>query len=464
MGLDSSSKVFSIFTALFQVLLAVLFAVCTNYQKYDENGNDPRLYYPFFQDIHVMIFVGFGFLMTFLKRYSYGAVGYNMFISALVLQWATLMGGWLETAFEGGEFEKISLDLTTMIGADFACGAVLITFGAVLGKVSRLQLTVIGILEIIFYCLNEKIIVKHLIITDAGGTILIHMFGAYFGLAVARVLYNGHTADSDKEGSVYHSDVFAMIGTIFLWMYWPSFNGGLLGPGPQQHRALINTYFSLAACCVVTFAVSPLVEKKNRIDMVHVQNATLAGGVAVGTCADLIIQPWGAIVIGMLAGLISTLGYAYVTPFLTSKLKIHDTCGVHNLHGMPAIFGAIAGVIASCLADSQTYGAELEAIWGARQSTTQQVTTTVGNTTTTSDVIVPGRSGNSQGGYQALAILVTLLIAIIGGLLTGIVVKFLDGPDSRQIYDDADYWIVDEGEEETEATGGLLMEEKTAEA
>lgn len=49
-------------------------------------------------------------------------------------------------------------------------------------------------------------------ITDVGGSIIIHMFGAYFGLAVARVLYNKHTEDNDKEGSVYHSDVFAMIG------------------------------------------------------------------------------------------------------------------------------------------------------------------------------------------------------------------------------------------------------------
>lgn len=46
---------------------------------------------------------------------------------------------------------------------------------------------------------------------------IIHAFGAYFGLAVARVLYrpglkNGH----EKEGSVYHSDLFAMIGKIQL--------------------------------------------------------------------------------------------------------------------------------------------------------------------------------------------------------------------------------------------------------
>lgn len=43
----------------------------------------------------------------------------------------------------------------------------------------------------------------------------IHAFGAYFGLAAARVLYrqglrNGH----ENDGSVYHSDLFAMIGRI----------------------------------------------------------------------------------------------------------------------------------------------------------------------------------------------------------------------------------------------------------
>ena len=34
-------------------------------------------FYPMFQDVHVMIFVGFGFLMTFLKKYGYGSIGYN---------------------------------------------------------------------------------------------------------------------------------------------------------------------------------------------------------------------------------------------------------------------------------------------------------------------------------------------------------------------------------------------------
>ena len=39
-----------------------------------------------------------------------------------------------------------------------------------------------------------------------------------------------------------------------------------------------------------------------------------------------------------------------------SFTKIHDTCGVNNLHGMPGIFGGIAGAIVSASADFQTYG------------------------------------------------------------------------------------------------------------
>jgi ammonium transporter Rh len=37
--------------------------------------------YPFFQDVHVMIFIGFGFLMTFIKTMSWTALSYNWIIS-----------------------------------------------------------------------------------------------------------------------------------------------------------------------------------------------------------------------------------------------------------------------------------------------------------------------------------------------------------------------------------------------
>lgn len=46
-----------------------------------------------FQDIHVMIFIGFAYLMTFLKKYGFSASGFNLLVAALTIQWAFLARG-----------------------------------------------------------------------------------------------------------------------------------------------------------------------------------------------------------------------------------------------------------------------------------------------------------------------------------------------------------------------------------
>ena len=55
---------------------------------------------------------------------------------------------------------------------------------------------------------------------------------------------------------------------------------------------------------------------------VHIQNATLAGGVAIGTTCNMIVYPWAALLIGAIAGALSTLGYVFATVRLTEMLVI----------------------------------------------------------------------------------------------------------------------------------------------
>lgn len=120
--------------------------------------------------------------------------------------------------------------------------------------------------------------------------------------------------------------------------------------------------------------------------MEDIQNSTLSGGVAIGSAAAFLTNPGPAILIGMVSGVVSVLGYAHIGPFLGSK-GIHDTAGALNLHGYPSVIGAIASTI------------------------------------------VFAAAGNSAWWRQLAGLGVTLVISILGGGLTGFLMsKSIEGP------------------------------------
>ena len=60
------------------------------------------------------------------------------------------------------------------------------------------------------------------------------------------------------------------------------------------------------------------------------QNATLAGGVAMGTTADMVLQPFVPLVIGSIAAIVSVLGYKFLTVIL---FTIFNYCfSISNSH------------------------------------------------------------------------------------------------------------------------------------
>ena len=66
-------------------------------------------------DVHSMMFVGFGFLMTFLRRYGYGSVGFNFLIAAYVLEWALLVRGWLDASSLANSRGQFDIGITEYI-------------------------------------------------------------------------------------------------------------------------------------------------------------------------------------------------------------------------------------------------------------------------------------------------------------------------------------------------------------
>ena len=100
----------------------------------------------------------------------------------------------------------------SVIKAEFATNAVLITLGVILGKASPIQLFLITMIEVFLYSINRGICESILEAIDPGGAIYIHLFGAVFGLGVAKMIYNPRSVAHEEEISLYHSDLFAMLG------------------------------------------------------------------------------------------------------------------------------------------------------------------------------------------------------------------------------------------------------------
>ena len=150
-------------------------------------------------------------------------------------------------------------------------------------------------------------------------------------------------------------------------------------------------------------------------------------------------------------------------PWLVEKLKITDTCGVHNLHGMPALMGGLLSVLLAGIASNTEYDQYNDLDSPGASSSLTEIFPPAGWT--------GGWSPGRQAGAQLLAMIVTLVFAIGGGLATGFLLKCLEMNEKRtinerkeQFFDDDLYFYDPEQEQEQEQDEGAgVKSEKSGE-
>ncbi|NWR99818.1 RHL protein, partial [Motacilla alba] len=357
-----------------------------------------------FQDVNHMVIFGFGFFLMVLRRYGFSSSGFNFLLVVLGVQCCVLAEDFL--VFLRGQQNQVGLE--SLAKAFVSVAAVVISTGAVLGRASPVQLIVMSLVEIIFFYVSRCINRTFLEVPEPLTVMHVYLFGAYFGLALAS-RFPEPPPGLDKNRSTPKSELFSVLGTVFVWVFWPSFNSILAKS--KKVEAVLNTYLALAVSAVAAFILSALTSKDGKFRMAHVRSAVLAGGVAVTYTAHC-NHPWIAMVLGLLGSVITILGSHCLQRCLNPALKLQDTSGVHFTFGLPAVLGAVAAVVLRVVEDG------IETQW------------------------------NELLGYTAFfnigAFCQTISTALITGLITGLIlnIKLLKAVHVSKYFDDQFYWEV----------------------
>jgi Amt family ammonium transporter len=173
----------------------------------------------------------------------------------------------------------------------------------------------------------------------AGGTV-VHINAGVAGLVGAFMV--GKRIGYGKESLTPHSLTLTMVGAALLWVGWFGFNAGSnLEVNGVSALAFVNTLVATAAATLSWIGGEAL--SKGKASMLGAASGAVAGLVAI-TPACGFVGPMGALVIGLLAGLVCLWG----VNGLKRLLGADDSLDVFGVHGVGGILGALlTGVFAS---------------------------------------------------------------------------------------------------------------------
>ena len=176
---------------------------------------------------------------------------------------------------------------------------------------------------------------------DFAGSTAVHSLGGWMGLMGALVLgprigkFNGKT-----NAIPGHNLTYAALGVFILWLGWFGFNPGSQlaahGSGNAEALSLIFMTTNIAAAGGTIGTLVTAWFRYGKPSLSLTLNGSLAGLVAITAGCD-VVSPGGALIIGLMAGIL----LVFAVGFVENTLKIDDPVGASSVHGICGAFGTL---------------------------------------------------------------------------------------------------------------------------
>ena len=182
----------------------------------------------------------------------------------------------------------------------------------------------------------------------AGGTV-VHLNAGTAGLVCALVL--GPRYGLGKENMSPYNLVYSVIGASLLWVGWFGFNAGsAVTANVNAGMAMAATQIATAAAALSWMASEWIIGKKPSV--LGMISGAVAGLVAI-TPASGFVNPTGALIIGLLAGVVCYFAAVHVKKMFGYDDAL-DAFGVHAVGG--ALGAMLTGALASNAINSASKG------------------------------------------------------------------------------------------------------------
>ncbi|CAD5190697.1 ammonium transporter 2 member 5-like [Musa acuminata AAA Group] len=181
-------------------------------------------------------------------------------------------------------------------------------------------------------------------VMDFAGGYVIHLSSGIAGLTAA--YWVGPRVAKDRERFPPNNILLTLTGAGLLWLGWTGFNGGApYAANLAASIAIVNTHLCTATSLLVWLFLDMFYFSKPSV--IGAVQGMITGLVCITPAAGL-VQPWAAIIMGVLSGSIPWFTMMVLHRKIQFLKKVDDTLAVFHTHG---IAGSLGGILTGILAD-----------------------------------------------------------------------------------------------------------------